>query len=80
MKQEDLIPLIITAIQGVAPELTIDDIDADADLREECDLDSMDFLNVIIALKKLTGVSIPDHDYNQLGSLNKVVEYLQRHQ
>ena len=49
MKQEDLIPLIITAIQGVAPELTIDDIDADADLREECDLDSMDFLNVIIA-------------------------------
>ena len=80
MKQEDLIPLIITAIQGVAPELTIDDIDADADLREECDLDSMDFLNVIIALKKLTGVSIPDQDYNQLGSLNKVVEYLQRHQ
>ena len=50
--QQNIQKMILEAIQEVAPEIEQDDIDMDEDIREECDLDSMDFLNYLIALKK----------------------------
>ena len=44
--------LIVEALLEVAPEINEAKIDAEAELREEYDIDSMDFLNFIIALKK----------------------------
>jgi acyl carrier protein len=67
---------ILEAIQEVAPEIEQDDIDMDEDIREECDLDSMDFLNYLIALKKSTGVSIAESDYTQVNTFNKMLSYL----
>ena len=67
---------IIEAIQEIAPEVEKDDIDLDEDIREECDLDSMDFLNYLIALKKSTGVSIAENDYSQVNTFNKMISYL----
>jgi acyl carrier protein len=63
-------------IQEVAPEIELDDIDMDKDIREECDLDSMDFLNYLIALKQSTGVSIAEGDYTQVNTFNKMQSYL----
>ena len=74
--QQNMQQVILAAIQEVAPEIEQDDIDMDADIREECDLDSMDFLNYLIALKKSTGVSIAEGDYTQVNTFNKMLSYL----
>lgn len=74
--QQNIQQLILEAIQEVAPEIEQDDIDMDEDIREECDLDSMDFLNYLIALKKSTGVSIAEGDYTQVNTFNKMLTYL----
>jgi acyl carrier protein len=74
--QQNIQKMILEAIQEVAPEIEQDDIDMDEDIREECDLDSMDFLNYLIALKKSTGVSIAEGDYTQVNTFNKMLTYL----
>jgi len=68
--------MIVAAILEVAPEINESEIDADAELREQCDIDSMDFLNVITVLKKSSGVSIPERDYGNLETLNQAIDYL----
>ena len=74
--QQNMQQIILTAIQEVAPEIEQDDIDMDEDIREECDLDSMDFLNYLIALKQSTGISITENDYAQVNTFNKMLNYL----
>jgi acyl carrier protein len=74
--QQKIQQIILEAIQEVAPEIEQEDIDMDEDIREECDLDSMDFLNYLIALKKSTGFSIAEGDYTQVNTFNKMLSYL----
>lgn len=74
--QQNIQHIILAAIQEVAPEIEQEDIDIDEDIRDECDLDSMDFLNYLIALKKSTGVSIAENDYSQVNTFNKMLTYL----
>ena len=76
MSVEELKRQIILSIQEVAPEIGESDIDPDEDIREECDIDSMDFLNFLADLKNATGVNIPEVDYPQVMTLNKMVDYL----
>lgn len=76
MNNDAIQKLVITAIQQVAPEIEENDIDPDADIREACDLDSMDFFNYIIALKDATGVSIAETDYPRVNTLTSMCEYL----
>lgn len=75
-KRQRSINAILAAIQQVAPEIEEKDIEPDANLREICDIDSMDFLNVVIALKKLTGINVPEKDYGQIDTFNKMISYL----
>ncbi len=77
MNSNNIPAMIADAMKHIAPEIEIDDIDQDEDLREECDLDSMDFLNLLSSLKKSTGVSIPEGDYNEVRSYNQLKHYLQ---
>jgi len=76
MNPETVRTLVIEAIQTVAPEMEASDINPDEELREECDIDSMDFLNFISALKNSSGISIPETDYPKVDTLNKMIEYL----
>ena len=62
----------------MAPETANADIPAHAPLREECDLDSMDFLNFLVAVHERTGVEIPEADYGKLATLDQLVDYLAR--
>lgn len=73
------ITLIREILAGIAPEAAESDIPGDADLREVLDLDSMDFLNFIIALHEQTGVDIPETDYPQLFTLDGAIAYLEQH-
>ncbi len=77
MTEQDLLAIVRQALAKVAPETAAMAIEADAPLREEYDLDSMDFLNFIIGLHKATGVEIPEIDYPRLGTLAGAVAYLE---
>ena len=67
---------ILEVLGGIAPELDPAGIKPDKPLRDQVDLDSFDFLNVIIALHDRLGVDIPEADYQKLVTLDGMVEYL----
>ena len=77
MNETDIRAVIAAALEEVAPGSDIDQIDADEDFVYELDIDSMDFLNFVIAVHEKTGIEIPERDYPKLSSLNKAVGYLQ---
>ncbi|ELR66904.1 phosphopantetheine-binding protein [Photobacterium marinum] len=79
MNIDEIRMIIMTAIQGIAPEIEEGDIDPDEDLRDECDLDSMDFLNLLTAIKKACGVNIPEQDYPKVRTLSCMIKYLHSH-
>jgi acyl carrier protein len=68
--------LVVREVKKLAPEVDTDQIDPGADLREQIDLDSMDLLNLMIAIHEATGVDIPEADYPRLATLNGCVAYL----
>ena len=47
-------------------------------LRDQLDIDSMDFLNFVIAMNERTGIEIPESDYGELATLTGCVTYLAR--
>jgi acyl carrier protein len=60
----------------IAPEVNPAEIDRSSDLREEFDIDSMDFLNLVTALNKRLGIPIPDADYPRFATFESSVAYL----
>jgi acyl carrier protein len=77
MAKDDIKPAVIDALTGVAPEIDPATIDPALDLREQFDLDSMDFLNFVIALHERFGVDIPEAEYPSLASLDGAMAYLE---
>jgi acyl carrier protein len=67
------------ALAGIAPEADLSTLGPDEDLQEALDLDSMDFLNFLIALAHDTGVEIPEADYAQVRTYEGCRAYLLRH-
>jgi acyl carrier protein len=64
------------ALSNVAPEVDFDSIDPAKDLRDQIDIDSVDFLNFVIGLHKELKIEIPDADVAKLSTLNGCVNYL----
>ena len=64
------------ALAAIAPEADLAGLDPGADLQEELDLDSMDFLNFLIAVGESTGVQIPESDYAQVRTFGDCVSYV----
>ncbi len=78
MNQADARALIIDVLSGIAPEADFATLRAKAQLRDELDLDSMDFLNFIAALHERTKRNIPEADYPKLATLDDAIVYLSR--
>lgn len=70
---------VIAAITDIAPEVEDIELVGDVPLRRQVDLDSMDWLNVLINLRSALGVDIPESDYARLGTLDDLVAYLAEH-
>jgi acyl carrier protein len=75
VSDDEIKALVLRELGKIAPEAG-SDLDPDADLREQIDLDSMDILNLMIAIHEATGVEIPEADYPKLTTLNACVAYL----
>ncbi|MFC0666171.1 acyl carrier protein [Azotobacter chroococcum] len=69
---------VLEALQGIAPEVEAETLRGDRPLRDEVDLDSMDWLRFLAALHQRLGVNIPEADYQQLTSLDALLAYVGR--
>ena len=76
MSADDLRPAVLRALRRVAPEADPDALDPDVPLREQLDIDSMDFLNFLIGIHRELGVEIPEADYTKLTTLDRILAYL----
>ena len=73
---EALEAIVRAALGKVAPEFDPDVIDPGADFHDDLGLDSMDTLNLVIALHEATGIDIPERDYPRITSIASTVAYL----
>jgi acyl carrier protein len=64
------------AITQIAPECDLDAVPSDGDLREELDLDSMDFLSLVTLLEERLGISIAEDDYPAFDTLDGALRLL----
>jgi acyl carrier protein len=76
MNEQQLRDVVMGALTEVAPDVDSAAIDPDSDLAEQLDIDSMDFLNIVVAIHEQTGIEIPERDYPKLSTLNDAVTYL----
>ncbi|NEX62364.1 acyl carrier protein [Noviherbaspirillum galbum] len=68
---------ILTTLRSIAPETADQDLNPGEPLRRQVDLDSMDWLNFLIALHQRFHVDIPEADYARLRCLDDIAAYLQ---
>jgi len=78
MTDQDIRALVAQHLGRIAPEIPFDSIDPSEDLREECDIDSMDFLTLVTALGKDLSLPMPEADYDQMRTLDGLTDYLRR--
>jgi acyl carrier protein len=76
MNDTEIRSAVLAALAEVAPEVDTAALSPARPLRRQVDLDSMDWLNVIIAWHKRFGIDIPEADYAQLTSVDAVVRYI----
>jgi acyl carrier protein len=76
MTSEEIKDLILEIIEDIDDEADFESLDPDQPLRDQLDLDSMDFLDIVMELRKRHKLQIPEEDYPNLASLNSCVKYL----
>jgi acyl carrier protein len=74
----DLDALVREILGNIAPDVDIDTLQADDDMRDTLDIDSVDFLNFVAALHERTGIDIPERDYPMVSTIGRCVDYLSR--
>ncbi len=76
MNANDMRSSILAELRRIAPEIEEGDLKPAKPLRDQVDLDSMDWLNFLIALHERFKVEIPEADYQRLGTLDEIAAYL----
>jgi len=76
MTNEDIALAIKDIIATIAPDEDLADLKPDERLRDQIELDSMDFLDIVMELRKRYSVQVPEEDYGELASLDGCVAYL----
>lgn len=76
MTREEIGQAIVAIIRDIVPDEDCSGLDPDKNLRDQLDLDSMDFLDIVMELRKKYGVEVPEADYPKLATLASCVDYL----
>ena len=76
MNREEIILAIQDIIKTIAPDEDVSTLATDVRLRDQIELDSMDFLDIVMELRKRYGVQVPEEDYKELATLSGCAEYL----
>ena len=76
MTEEQVKQIVIDIINEIAPDEDTSNLKSEVNLRDQMDLDSMDFLDIVMELRKQHGIEVPEEDYPKLASLDSCANYL----
>lgn len=76
MTHDEIRAKVLQILSGIAPEADLERLKPDVRFRDQLDIDSMDFLNFVIALHDKLHVEIPESDYPKMTTLNACVNYV----
>jgi acyl carrier protein len=76
MTEEEIEATVLRILGEIAPEANLTRLEPDVSFRDQLDIDSMDFLNFVIALDEALHIQIPESDYAKLQTLDGCVELL----
>jgi acyl carrier protein len=76
MKEHEVREKVLAILSTLAPEVDVHTLQEDIRIRDQIDVDSMDFLNFLIEVDAELGVDIPEADYPRLTTLNSIYDYL----
>jgi acyl carrier protein len=76
--RDEIAKAVLKALGSVVPELKPGEISPALPLRDQVDIDSMDFINFVVAIDEALGVAVPEADYGELATLDACVAYLER--
>ena len=76
MTPEEIRAVLVSVLHGIAPEVDPATIRPGADLRDELDIDSMDFLRFVVGIHERLGVDVPEADYPRVRTLEGAVGYV----
>lgn len=76
MTKEQIRDAVLEILQDIAPDEDISGLKDDVSFREQMELDSMDFLDIVMELRRRYHVNIPEEEYTALNSMASTVEYL----
>jgi len=76
MTKDECKQVVLDIIAEIAPDEDLSDVKGGVALREQLDLDSMDFLDIVMELRKQHSIEVPEADYVQLASLDSCADYL----
>jgi acyl carrier protein len=68
---------ILDILHDIAPDEDLSDLKDEVNFRDQIELDSMDFLDIVMELRKRHRIQIPEEDYEQLASMQSTVTYLE---
>ena len=77
MTNAEIKDVILDILSNIAPDDDLSGLDDAKPFREQLELDSMDFLDIVMELRKRHRVQIPEEDYGHLASMNSTVAYLE---
>ena len=77
MTREEIREAVVEILEEIAPDEDLSGLKDDVPFREQLELDSMDFLDIVMSLRKRYRVQIPEEDYTELRSMDTTVAYLE---
>lgn len=76
MTAEQIRRVILNILAKIAPDEDLSDLNDEEPFRDQMELDSMDFLDIVMELRKMYRVQIPEDEYENLVTMNSTVTYL----
>ena len=76
MTKHEIRQAVLDILSDIAPDEDVSNLKDDVYFREQMELDSMDFLDIVMELRRRYKVNIPEEEYTALESMQSTVEYL----
>lgn len=76
MTRAEVRQAILDIIEELVPDEDLSSIDDKEKIRDQIELDSMDFLDIIMELRKRYGINVPEDDYPNFITLEGCMDYL----
>jgi acyl carrier protein len=74
--RDELRQAVLAVLRDVAPEADLSRLAPDAPIRDQLDVDSIDFMRFLIGINEKLQVDVPEVDYPKVATLNGLLQYL----